>query len=390
MKNENSVSFATVHTHTHTGNPIKTRNFVFDLLYVLAIIMVVDDHTNIQVGILSKLFPYDSFFMPMFVFISGYFYKKQNIFENVKHKAKKMLIPAVIWNITMLIIALFIDKIIGTHWFYMPTVKSFIISLFDGTMTSLNGPAWFVVMLLWVSITYNILRNIIKPNNKVTDIIVTIALTLLGFTSVYLCAKGWCNRGVKYVFLLKLSFYIQFFNLGYIFKEYFEEKIKRIKRWKIYITCITVNCILILIFGEKVNFFGTSEMNGFSYWFLPFITSCTGILFWYTVMSFLAQKIEKNEKITFVAKNTFTIMESHLMFANIINILFYILYKKNILENFNCDVFRYTAWNGAAWASKPFSGMLGFLLGITLSIVLAIILDNGKKKIRKIIGTSYE
>ena len=52
-------------------------------------------------------------------------------------------------------------------------------------------------------------------------------------------------------------------------------------------------------------------------------------------MSFLAQKIEKNEKITFVAKNTFTIMESHLMFANIINILFYILYKKNILENFN-------------------------------------------------------
>ena len=65
---------------------LKKRNFTFDLLYVLAIIMVVDDHTKAQLGILKAIFPYDSFFMPLFVFISGYFYKKQNVIKNIKHK----------------------------------------------------------------------------------------------------------------------------------------------------------------------------------------------------------------------------------------------------------------------------------------------------------------
>ena len=41
---------------------LKKRNFTFDLLYVLAIIMVVDDHTKAQLGILKAIFPYDSFF----------------------------------------------------------------------------------------------------------------------------------------------------------------------------------------------------------------------------------------------------------------------------------------------------------------------------------------
>ena len=39
----------------------KERNFTFDLLYALAIIMVVDDHTYSQLGILKGIFPYDSF-----------------------------------------------------------------------------------------------------------------------------------------------------------------------------------------------------------------------------------------------------------------------------------------------------------------------------------------
>ena len=31
--------------------------------------MVIDDHVGSRVGILSSIFPYDSFFMPMLVFI---------------------------------------------------------------------------------------------------------------------------------------------------------------------------------------------------------------------------------------------------------------------------------------------------------------------------------
>lgn len=35
--------------------------------------MVIDDHMSTRIGILSSLFPYNSFYMPLFVFISGYY-----------------------------------------------------------------------------------------------------------------------------------------------------------------------------------------------------------------------------------------------------------------------------------------------------------------------------
>lgn len=213
---ENTESLTIVNENTKVA---KKRNFTFDLLYALAIIMVVDDHTGNQIGILSKIFPYDSFFMPLFVFISGYFFKKVKISENVKHKIKKLLIPAIIWNIVIAGIALLIDNIFKTHWSYDLTIKKFIISLLNDTLTLLNGPAWFVIMLFWISIGYNACRNIFKLK-KNNDIILTLIFILIGFISVYLCCKGYYRRGWKIVTILKFTFYIQFYYLGYMFKLY--------------------------------------------------------------------------------------------------------------------------------------------------------------------------
>lgn len=56
---------------------MKKRNQVFNFLEALAIIMVIDDHMSTRIGILSSIFPYNSFYMPLFVFISGYFYRER-------------------------------------------------------------------------------------------------------------------------------------------------------------------------------------------------------------------------------------------------------------------------------------------------------------------------
>lgn len=57
----------------------KSRNQTFQWLETLAIIMVIDDHVGNRIGILSSIFPYDLFFMPMLVFVSGYFFKERSI-----------------------------------------------------------------------------------------------------------------------------------------------------------------------------------------------------------------------------------------------------------------------------------------------------------------------
>ena len=57
---------------------VKKRNMTFNCLQALLILMVIDDHVSSRIGLLTSIFPYDSFFMPFFVFISGYFASMQN------------------------------------------------------------------------------------------------------------------------------------------------------------------------------------------------------------------------------------------------------------------------------------------------------------------------
>ena len=52
--------------------PVKRTNQIFQYLKAIAILMVIDDHMSTRIGILSSIFPYNSFYMPMLVFISGY------------------------------------------------------------------------------------------------------------------------------------------------------------------------------------------------------------------------------------------------------------------------------------------------------------------------------
>lgn len=72
---------------------MKSRNQTFQWLEALAIIMVIDDHVSTRVGILSSVFPYNSFYMPMLVFISGYFFKNRSVGEGIQHKVLNLLVP---------------------------------------------------------------------------------------------------------------------------------------------------------------------------------------------------------------------------------------------------------------------------------------------------------
>lgn len=362
---------------------LKKRNFTFDLLYVLAIIMVVDDHTKAQLGILKAIFPYDSFFMPLFVFISGYFYKKQNVIKNIKHKTEKIFIPYMIWNVIMLGITIIIDRILKTNWAIGINKVKVLNSIFLGPLVTTNGPSWFVIMLFWVSILYNLIRNVIKPN-KINDCILTIISIIAGLISVYLCVKGWNKKSSLMLFVLRTLFYIQFYHLGYIFKEHIEDRIKKANKYIICSICVIINVILIAIYGDKVNFYATSNMRGFSYWYLPIITLITGITFWYIIMDYVANKIKESKIITYIAQNTFFIMETHLLFANIINILFYIFNKMGIkyFLKFDTKSFIQSAWSGSAWNMNSRFGIIGFLLGITLSIALVTLINKSKEKIR--------
>ena len=71
-------------------------NKKFMLLSAIGIVMVADQHTFTAFNIFGKFLPYNSFFMPMFVFISGYFNKVNSdtrLSSYVGKKIRSLLVP---------------------------------------------------------------------------------------------------------------------------------------------------------------------------------------------------------------------------------------------------------------------------------------------------------
>ena len=354
----------------------KERNHIFDYLYALAIIMVIDDHVGTRIGFLSSIFPYNSFYMPLFVFISGYFYKKRGVIENTKHKIKKLLIPYLIWNFAAIIITFFLDRIFGVNWLKRCTIKTFLVTNFlHVSITSLNGASWFVLMLFWVSVIYNIIHCKLK-DSKIIDCVTTVLYIILGFCALYLCTKGYAVKSDIWLFTLRISFYIQFFHLGTIFKKYIEKKLLRCNKIVVCGICVAINVILICLYGEKINFYSTSGMNSFKTWHLPLITSITGILFYYEIMEFLSRKIGTSKIIDFISRNTFVIMQVHLLFINIPNFYVYlkILNGSTLYSDFDMNKFI----NGAWVRYSPNTRLIGFFLGVIGSLLVAYIIEKIK------------
>lgn len=353
------------------------RNQIFNYLYVLAIIMVIDDHMNSRIGFLTGIFPYNSFYMPLFVFISGYFYKRKGIIENTVHKVKKLLLPYLLWNFIAIILAFFLDKIFGIDWIKIYSIKDSIIKMLTtGSLTSLNGAAWFIIMLFWVSVIYNVIHFKIK-DSRVLDLILTIIYILIGFVSLQMCIKGYASRNVWWLFILKISFYIQFFHYGNIFRKYIEEKLQRCNKALICSICIFINVCLISVYGGDINFYSTSSMNFFKSWYLPLITSFSGIIFYYEIMQFLSNKIGQTKITDFISRNTFTILETHLLFCNIPN--FYIFLRIKSGSQMYYD-FNYQGFIKSAWVRyNTTTCLLGFVMGIIGSLLVAWLIEKIKE-----------
>lgn len=351
------------------SNRKNKRNQTFQYLEALIILMVIDDHVSTRIGILSSIFPYNSFYMPFLVFISGYFYNKKSIGDYLIHKGKRLLIPYFLWNILGNSIAYILMSKGIVSWYGRINLQSLMYCFVNGPLSSINGPSWFVIMLFQVSVLYNMIRNVFKKEKLSMDISLLIGCALIGCASLIFCMQGY-NRGIKLP-ILRGAFYLQFYHLGYFFRRYLEEYLQRLNKMKVCFGCICFNLILIFIYGDKINFYSTSAMGSFNSWYLPLVTSIIGMTFWYEVMSYLSEKIGQSRYIDFIAENTFTIMETHLLFANIPN--FYVLFRiKNGSSNFpDFDIQKFveSAWfryNGNARLAGFFCGVCGSLLTVYL------------------------
>lgn len=352
------------------------KDLVFSLLKAFLIICVLDDHAGQRIGFLSSVFPYNSFYMPFFVFISGYFYKKRGIIENALHKMRRILLPYVVWSVTGNAIAWVLDRMGIVHWYSEWSLRNLLVMLHADTLSSITGPGWFAIMLFYVCIAYNIMEHCFFKRDSVWgDCIWMTLLCSAGMISVWLCMHHYNTRGVITVFC-RLVFYLQFYHLGYMFKKHWESTVLAWNKGIVCAFCVATNVVLIGALGKNINFESTAGMGYFRSWCLPLITSITGGLFWYEVFSYIAPAFRDNAAIELIADNSFHIMMIHLLFLNIPNFYVYNRIVRGCDQYGDFDISAFQASAGYRYNANI--RLISFFCGLIGSLIVAYAISQCK------------
>lgn len=242
--------------------------------------------------------------MPMFCFISGYFFDiKCTVFLKayIIRKAKRLLLPYFISNFCYIIVV----SVLNDRGIILYGKQFSLYVLFvDGMSVEFTNPAWFVPVLFMVVVLYALIRKL----------------------------------------FLQTLFMIQFFQLGVIYHCEWEEYFRKVSKLTVFILTIVINTVLMYIYPEGIWFNDISTMSGFltNNYFLPLITSVTGISFWLKVTELLVSALGNNCIVNYISNSTYTIMFHHILFFNLYNLFLSVF--PYTAEYFDMEVFRATAW----------------------------------------------
>lgn len=323
-------------------------NKTFMILSALGILFVVDAHAWSPLGLMTNFFPYNSFFMPMFCFISGYFFKPEKLKPFSKyliHKVRALLVPFFVWNILYGLLSALLRSA-GLIYYGAPIsfYTIFIEPFLDCAMFQFNLPAWFVLALFLVIFSYSLIRKVL--GQYWNEIFMGMLFIIIGTACVHFSRQGY-NADPRLLPLLKTGFLIQFYQLGRLYHTHLEKLYHRIPSILLLAIPILVNAVCIYMTNDQIYFNDIATMAGFltDYDFLPLLTSITGICFWLKISEMIAPILGNNRFVNFVSSNTWTVMMHHILFFNLYNAVLAILVKASILQiPFDFAAFQYSAW----------------------------------------------
>ena len=372
-------------------------NKKFMLLSAIGIFMVVDQHTFMAFNLLSDYLPYNSYFMPMFVFISGYFNKvdgNTNLWTYFIKKIKTLLLPYAGLSLTVFSLQQLINLIkLGADRPALPAgYLTFVLRriVTEGTYGGIVTPMWFVIALFSSLMLYACLKKLLgKLWNSYVMFAVFCALHVF---AVYF-AKSADLVTMDYLLLpLKCLFFFPFLELGILYRDHLEKKHSAIPagaKIAMLFLLLAINAIRMNYLPDAydVAFDSLDVLTGFTspYYVTPLVSSFIGILFWLTAVELVGKQVYESKLINYVSCNTFWIMGLHVCFFNIFNcILMGISQGIVSLPYFDVEAFRGSEWY--FWGIGNNIKILYVIIGMIGPLGLKVLYD----KINVIIGNKMQ
>lgn len=259
------------------------------ILSGIAIILVVLGHLDFDVLSLGGLFPYYSFHVCIFMFISGYFYKpewEQSVVKYIVKKAMHLLVPYYVWNLVYGIISTILSGMGFTFANRMSLYNFFCEPFLGGHQYGLNFAAWFLPALFVIEMINIIWRRVMRICRLNIEWLYFALSLIAGIACI------WLAQGGHVWGLLKtpgrIIFMLPIYEFGRFYKIYLEEKEKRISSYIFIPVVIAIQFVLLLVADGAVNFSAVWCTGFSSVCVMPYLTVATGTAFWLRISRVLS------------------------------------------------------------------------------------------------------
>jgi fucose 4-O-acetylase-like acetyltransferase len=263
----------------------------------------------------------DSFRIPLFFFIAGFFHPISMDFDIIRKRTKQILIPYFIWSFLLFLFWFFVGRKYGDSASLGLDVKKNFIGIFyaqgDHTYMNWGIPMWFLPSIFLSFILFGLSRKLREIKHQILCVIVFVVLGFL-IPKFFKTTIIWSLD----VSMVSLFFYASAFYLkDFLFNN------KMMKNELILLLVLLIIYLFFAInFSENVDMYRSKYGNEF----LFLINASIGISFW--VLFF--RKFKKLKFLVFFGKNTIPILALHTRALTAIK-LFLLLFLGLKVFNFN-------------------------------------------------------
>lgn len=344
-------------------------NYEFKILYAIGILLVISGHFGSRILSMKSLFPYDTFHMPLFVFVSGYFFKPTvardttSLWQYIKRKIRRLIIPYYLWNAFYVVLGTLLNQYtileipIATK-----NLRSFFLEpILVGHGAEYNVAAWFLVALFLVEILYAVLQYCSRRLRIYNRYAVMGFLFAVAVSVVCLSYTTW--ESPLRVVIIRTGYLLFWYGAGEFYRHNLEKNLRRINNWAALIVIVLIACCL-YFFCER----GTDTASYiFATRFYPnlpyvFFRAGLGIAFWLRAAYILTPYLKNNNIVLYIANHTFSLMVHQGLAGIVLNSLIRAVYPDRIDDAF---------WTTHIWyAFKHIHGVFSLYYVIMIPVLV--------------------
>lgn len=319
----------------------RNSNIAVNLARAFAITIVVSHHLH-GGGIIFPMtnwLVFPSFVIPLFTFISGYFFKKSQDdmrwLSFAAQKARALLVPYFVWNLIYGCLAMFLNSIDLVHYGDALSLETLLVRPWiDSRQFSFILPAWYLITLFVASILHFGLRRLLKKLHLLNEYVLLVITFLISAIAIYFAQKGY-NTGLC-LQLAKVGYVLPYLQAGLMFRN-FEKLLYKHKALSLILLMGAI--YLIEQLSPEPLYAGPIWASFIGNPACLILANLCSVLITMVVCELLAPAFARSRIVNAVGENSFSIMMHHPLIMFLINLALFGL-SMVIDMNFNTARFK--------------------------------------------------